>query len=56
MLLLYSSTGDSGGEGPDFVHAGTHPEVFLWGVGGRADPEATYNLCLILKIVTKVML
>jgi hypothetical protein len=32
--------------------AGAHPEFFLeggWG-GGRADPEAIYNLCLILKI------
>ena len=27
-------------------HAGAHPEFFL-----EADPEAIYNLCLILKIL-----
>jgi hypothetical protein len=36
--------------------SGTHPEFFLGmgggGVGsGRADPEAIYNLCSILKII-----
>jgi hypothetical protein len=33
---------------------GTYPEFFLGGQG--ADPEATYNLLLILKIVIKIML
>jgi hypothetical protein len=28
--------------------SGVHPEFFI---GGGADPEAIYNLCLILKIM-----
>jgi len=25
------------------------PRIFLWGTGGVADPEAIFDLCLILK-------
>jgi hypothetical protein len=32
--------------------AGAHPEVIL-GRGGGADPEAIYNLCLILENLYK---
>jgi hypothetical protein len=31
--------------------AGAHPEFFVGGGGGGADPEAMYNLYLILKIM-----
>jgi hypothetical protein len=34
-----------------YLIAGTHPAFFLWGGGGGADPEAMYDLCLILKIM-----
>jgi hypothetical protein len=30
--------------------AGAHPEISLWGERG-ADPEAIYNLCLVLKLM-----
>jgi hypothetical protein len=29
--------------------SGAHPEFFFWGGGGESDPEAIYNLCLMLK-------
>jgi hypothetical protein len=32
-------------------HPGAHPEFFIGGMGGGADPEATYILCLILKMM-----
>jgi hypothetical protein len=35
--------------------SGAHPEFFIGG-GGGGDPEAVYNLCLILKIVIKIVL
>jgi hypothetical protein len=31
------------------IESGAHPQFFLG--GGGADPEAIYNLCLILKIM-----
>jgi hypothetical protein len=31
--------------------SGAHPEFFIGGEGGGAEPEAICNLCLILKIM-----
>jgi hypothetical protein len=33
----------------DMFLSGAHPEFSMGGGGGGGDPEATYNLCLILK-------
>jgi len=29
----------------------SNQNVFLWGVGAKADLDARYDLCLILKII-----
>jgi hypothetical protein len=39
-----------------YLGSGAHPEFTLGGGGEGADPEAVCNLCLILKIVIKIML
>jgi hypothetical protein len=38
-----------------WVQTDVHPEFFL-APGGLGDLETVYNLCLILKIVIKIML
>jgi hypothetical protein len=34
-----------------YVSLGAHLELFIFGADRGAEPEAMYNLCLILKII-----